>query len=675
MKNTSKRIYEKKSIRFGLIGEYQSGKSLLINCILQRPIATVGSGNATTRTVVNYRYSPDEHTEYHDNDGRLHILPIDQIGKIDTATDISTVDIYLSNEILKDFVLTDLPGFGANEEDNCTTRRILSDIDFAILIASNDKAIGAKSSTFRYIYNLSLYNIPYYFVLNCRDKDKWNCNNEANVRIAERDLELLSLFKPIQYPLQTDCMNIVNLMWYWYSICKKDDELIKRPEIKNALIEYGISKPLKDEVGEASNFEPIKRLFDMENRGFLELMSEIKRLKNEVCPIGTIQAFAFNRIPEGWMVCDGRGLNPDEYPMLFDAIGFTFGRSDFGSFRIPDLRGCFIRGWDDEGNVDKNREFGSFQDDAIHNHSHQVVSCSENGRHFHYIGYKHYPAYEATVCYHTYQHEHVSDYDDANRIGNRNTDHDGNHKHDITLGSATKYGETDCHVSDETRPKNVALLFCIKASNQVGSPYVSATNIPVESMKNAGNGVYERFIRLHKPFMITSDHIPLRYPIIVKSHDYKRQEIAIQRVGLYEPIKIVEEGVYFLRLIMSENTDKEIDEDLLEIFKIDSIGIIGDFNQWESSIKLNLRPNSLIYEGEIDLPNGVYEFKYRANDNWAVELGGDEANLSSWLGKNLTIYADGGRISIKLNVGNHPWQSSISHITTLTETNDIGLSE
>lgn len=46
----------KRPFRFGLIGEYQSGKSLLTNCLLQRSIATVGKGTATTHTVVNYQY-------------------------------------------------------------------------------------------------------------------------------------------------------------------------------------------------------------------------------------------------------------------------------------------------------------------------------------------------------------------------------------------------------------------------------------------------------------------------------------------------------------------------------------------------------------------------------------------------------------------------------------------
>ena len=47
-------------LRFGIVGQYQSGKSLLINCLINRHVATVGVGVATTHTVVNYSFSESE---------------------------------------------------------------------------------------------------------------------------------------------------------------------------------------------------------------------------------------------------------------------------------------------------------------------------------------------------------------------------------------------------------------------------------------------------------------------------------------------------------------------------------------------------------------------------------------------------------------------------------------
>jgi phage-related tail fiber protein len=50
------------------------------------------------------------------------------------------------------------------------------------------------------------------------------------------------------------------------------------------------------------------------------------------------------------------------YADLFTAIGTTFGSGDgWGTFNLPDLRGEFIRGWSHGREVDKGRAFGSFQ--------------------------------------------------------------------------------------------------------------------------------------------------------------------------------------------------------------------------------------------------------------------------------------------------------------------------
>ena len=455
-----------KPFRFGIVGEYQSGKSLLINCILHRSIATVGVGLATTHTIVNYIYAEKEYVVYKTDDGVCNSLSIDELKELDTRSDNAEINVYLSNERLRNFILTDMPGFGANEKDNLTTRRTLREIDFAILIAWNDKVMGADSQSYNEIKALKTLNIPYYFFLNCTNTDRWRCDDDGNIHIAQRNLTLLDFHRPSCYPVSTTSVNIVNLMWYWYSICDDDDELISRKKNVSAFKEYGINKHVKQDVGKASNFHLITKIFSLDNRVYLELRREFKeelsKLRNEVCPIGTIQAFAYNSIPKGWMLCDGRKLDPTIHTELYDAIGTTFGGDGKSFFQIPDLRGCFVRGWDELGKIDKDRTFGTFQEDSIHNHSHKVDSCSENGRHFHYIGYKHYPTQESNIAYTTYQHEHITDHGDSNKKGNRNTDHDGNHKHEIKIGSATKYGQTDCIISNETRPKNVALIFCIK---------------------------------------------------------------------------------------------------------------------------------------------------------------------------------------------------------------------
>ncbi len=66
-------------------------------------------------------------------------------------------------------------------------------------------------------------------------------------------------------------------------------------------------------------------------------------------PVGTIVAFAgpASAIPDGWLLCDGTTLNSStnlEYSQLFNVIGITWGGTANTDFRVPDLRGMFLRG-------------------------------------------------------------------------------------------------------------------------------------------------------------------------------------------------------------------------------------------------------------------------------------------------------------------------------------------
>ena len=55
-------------------------------------------------------------------------------------------------------------------------------------------------------------------------------------------------------------------------------------------------------------------------------------------PAGTVLQSAAINIPNGWFNCDGTRLNTNDYPDLFDAIGYTYGGIDT-SFNLPDIRG------------------------------------------------------------------------------------------------------------------------------------------------------------------------------------------------------------------------------------------------------------------------------------------------------------------------------------------------
>ena len=84
-------------LRIGIIGEFQSGKSLLVNCLLQRPIATVGRGVATTHTVVYYSYSKrdNEYFTYRKYNGKTYSRSVEKLCGHDTEGGIDFINIFL----------------------------------------------------------------------------------------------------------------------------------------------------------------------------------------------------------------------------------------------------------------------------------------------------------------------------------------------------------------------------------------------------------------------------------------------------------------------------------------------------------------------------------------------------------------------------------------------------
>lgn len=94
-------------------------------------------------------------------------------------------------------------------------------------------------------------------------------------------------------------------------------------------------------------------------------------------PVGTVNWFASSAAPVGWIVADGSEVSRTGYAALFAVIGTTYGSGDGStSFNLPDLRGQFIRGWDDAGGTargcDPGRAFGSSQAGMVGPHSHNL---------------------------------------------------------------------------------------------------------------------------------------------------------------------------------------------------------------------------------------------------------------------------------------------------------------
>ncbi|EFJ8632963.1 tail fiber protein [Escherichia coli] len=73
-------------------------------------------------------------------------------------------------------------------------------------------------------------------------------------------------------------------------------------------------------------------------------------------PVGVPVPWPSATPPTGWLKCNGAAFSAEEYPELAKA---------YPTNKLPDLRGEFIRGWDDGRNVDAGRALLSQQGDAM----------------------------------------------------------------------------------------------------------------------------------------------------------------------------------------------------------------------------------------------------------------------------------------------------------------------
>jgi phage-related tail fiber protein len=88
---------------------------------------------------------------------------------------------------------------------------------------------------------------------------------------------------------------------------------------------------------------------------------------------GRVDFFARNSPPTGYLKANGATVSRSVYSRLFTALGTTFGIGDGSTtFVLPDLRGEFLRGWDDGRTVDTGRVFGSAQSDQNKSHQHDT---------------------------------------------------------------------------------------------------------------------------------------------------------------------------------------------------------------------------------------------------------------------------------------------------------------
>ena len=96
---------------------------------------------------------------------------------------------------------------------------------------------------------------------------------------------------------------------------------------------------------------------------------------DQAAPAGTVAYIAGSAAPAGWLKANGAEVSRTTYAPLFAAIGTRYGAGNGTStFNLPDLRGEFVRGWDDGRGVDVGRALGIvFQRELAGRHEDRIA--------------------------------------------------------------------------------------------------------------------------------------------------------------------------------------------------------------------------------------------------------------------------------------------------------------
>lgn len=179
--------------------------------------------------------------------------------------------------------------------------------------------------------------------------------------------------------------------------------------------------------------------------------------ESERLPLGSIQPYALDTAPTGWLLCHGQAVSRTTYADLFAAVGTRFGEGDGSTtFNVPDFRGRFLRGLDDGAGNDPDASgrtamntggatgdnIGSIQGDST-KRPNTNFTTNTTGNHTH-AGGKYIQTGQLTG---------TTQYTNDNAYVQRDTNHGtaGNHSHSITGGGDA-----------ETRPINAYVNYIIK---------------------------------------------------------------------------------------------------------------------------------------------------------------------------------------------------------------------
>ncbi|MBD1229302.1 phage tail protein [Xenorhabdus griffiniae] len=174
-----------------------------------------------------------------------------------------------------------------------------------------------------------------------------------------------------------------------------------------------------------------------------EFIKNLGLAEGSVLPVGVPVPWPTENPPEGWLICNGDSFDKAKYPKL--ALAYPSGV-------LPDLRGEFIRGWDDSGKIDPNRSLLSHQNFAFQNHFHALpTSNGDDGMEENGI---------TTVFDDNKADNFALDLENTQRpVGNNAGLWNGNY---FRTYSSSVYGGFS--VANETRPRNIAFNYIVRAA-------------------------------------------------------------------------------------------------------------------------------------------------------------------------------------------------------------------
>ena len=160
-------------------------------------------------------------------------------------------------------------------------------------------------------------------------------------------------------------------------------------------------------------------------------------------PVGVPVPWPSATPPTGWLKCNGAAFSSEKYPNLAKV---------YPTLKLPDLRGEFIRGWDDGRGVDAGRALLNWQPHTILDHAHYMELWTGDGL-------------AAGSAREGVNPGILATYGDGGIV---KTDEPG-HKvpsslRAISSRSVKRYGEISGNVGTETRPRNVAFNYIVRAA-------------------------------------------------------------------------------------------------------------------------------------------------------------------------------------------------------------------